>query len=144
MKSKWVSSKSLVFFMVVGYFLGSLEGIPNYQACTTPASQSYAYCNTSLSFEARIASLLSTLTLDEKISLISPDDAYDTCPVVVSGVARLDLPRYMWLIETNTGVSSACYGPERCATTFIGPEGLGATFNRTLWFAKVMSNCKIK
>ena len=58
------------------------------------------------------------------------------------GAARLGLGDYMWLEESNTGVSSACLSPGHCATTFCGPLGLGASFNRTSWRLKgtVISN----
>ena len=52
------------------------------------------------------------------------------------GVPRLGLTDYMWLEESNTGVSSSCLGPGHCATTFAGPLGLGASFNRTSWRLK--------
>ena len=32
--------------------------------------------------------------------------------------------------------SSACLGPGHCATTFAGPLGIGASFNRSSWVAK--------
>jgi hypothetical protein len=44
--------------------------------------------------------------------------------------------RYGWLVEVNTGVASQCLGPEKCATTYVGPTGLGAAFNRSMWEAK--------
>jgi beta-glucosidase-like glycosyl hydrolase len=43
---------------------------------------------------------------------------------------------HSWLVEMNTGVASECLGPEQCATTFVGPTGLGAAFNREMWAAK--------
>jgi len=126
----------MLVFVILSIVIFSVNGVPNYQGCLTDVAKALPYCNPSLSFDQRVDSLLSILTLDEKISLISPDETYNTCPVVVSDVPRVGLPRYMWLIETNTGVSSACYGPNQCATTFIGPPGLGASFNRSLWYAK--------
>ena len=36
----------------------------------------------------------------------------------------------------NTGVASECLGPDQCATTFVGPTGLGAAFNRDIWASK--------
>ncbi len=36
----------------------------------------------------------------------------------------------------NTGVASECLGPNQCATTFVGPTGLGAAFNRDMWASK--------
>ena len=41
-----------------------------------------------------------------------------------------------WLVEMNTGVASECLGPDQCATTFVGPTGLGAAFNRDMWASK--------
>eukprot|EP01116_Phalansterium_solitarium_P015449 TRINITY_DN3413_c0_g2_i1.p2 TRINITY_DN3413_c0_g2~~TRINITY_DN3413_c0_g2_i1.p2 ORF type:complete len:747 (-),score=307.36 TRINITY_DN3413_c0_g2_i1:314-2554(-) len=117
-------------------FLRSSMAVPNWQACVNASATSLPYCDTSLSFEARIADLISRLTTVEKIGLISPDPDYSTCDMQTNAVPRLGLPRYQWLIETNTGVASACYGPQQCATTFIGPEGLGASFNRSSWWAK--------
>jgi beta-glucosidase-like glycosyl hydrolase len=81
------------------------------------------------------------LTIEEKAGLVGPDPAFPTdftrlCTVVTAPVPRLGLGPYLWLVEANTGVASACLGPNMCATTFSGPEGLGATFNRSLWYAK--------
>lgn len=60
-----------------------------------------------------------------QVSLISPDPNYGTCNVPTAPVERLGVPRYMWLVETNTGVASACMGPNKCATTFPGPPVSG-------------------
>ena len=95
------------------------------------------YCDFSLSHEARIASLLSEMTTREKISLMSPlaRDGSE-CNDHTGGVDRLGISQYMWLVETNTAVNSACLAENKCATTFPGPLGIGASFNRTLWKAK--------
>ena len=58
------------------------------------------------------------------------------CNDHTNGVPRLDVPQYMWLVETNTGVNSACYGQGKCATTFPGPMGMAASFNRSAWRLK--------
>jgi xylan 1,4-beta-xylosidase len=42
----------------------------------------------------------------------------------------------MWLTETNSAVNSACLAQDKCSTTFPGPMGMGASFNRSLWRAK--------
>ena len=39
-------------------------------------------------------------------------------------------------METNTGVSTKCPAPGKCATTFPSPGAMAATFNRSLWRAK--------
>lgn len=37
-------------------------------------------------------------------------------------IDSVGLPEYMWLEEVNTGADSACMGPNKCSTTFPGPE----------------------
>ena len=41
-------------------------------------------------------------------------------------------------METNTNVAAKCYPGTKyaCPTTFIGPMGMGASFNRTSWYLK--------
>ena len=111
--------------------------IPTYHGCITSKAKSYKYCDTTLSNEERIDSLISELTLEEKVNLVAPDSALgSTCNDHTHGVDRLDFPPYMWLVETNTAAASKCYTENVCATTFNGPLGLGASFNRTVWFQK--------
>ncbi len=110
---------------------------PTYHGCVTEKAKTFKYCDTSLSYEERLESLISELTLEEKVNLIAPDSALgSTCNDHTHGVERLDVPPYMWLVETNTAAASKCYAENVCATTFNGPIGLGATFNRTVWFQK--------
>jgi beta-glucosidase-like glycosyl hydrolase len=110
---------------------------PNYHGCLTNTSRRFAYCNFTLTDEERARSLIQMLTLEEKVGLISPDPGMgDTCFANIHGIPRVELPPYGWLVECNTGVASQCLGPEKCATTFPGPTGLGASFDRDLWSAK--------
>jgi hypothetical protein len=60
----------------------------------------------------------------------------DSCNMMDHGVPRLGIPPYMHLVETNTAVASACLAPFKCSTNYPGPPGLGATFNRSLWYMK--------
>ena len=111
--------------------------LPNYHGCATPLAKSFAYCNVSLSYDERVDSLLALLTLEEKIGLIAPDPSLGgTCFAHIHAIPRVGLPEYGWLVEVNTGVASECLGPDKCATTFVGPTGLGAAFNRAMWAAK--------
>jgi beta-glucosidase len=122
----------------------SLLGLPlvasnfTYHDCL-PASVGapLKWCDFSLSHEERIAALLGEMTTAEMITLMSPL-AIDgsTCNDHTGGVPRLGLSQYMWLTETNTAANSACLSATQCATTFPGPLGMGASFNRTLWYAK--------
>ena len=45
---------------------------------------------------------------------------------------------YKWLTETNSCVDSPCHpnAPGKCATIFVGPNNMAASFNRTSWKAK--------
>jgi hypothetical protein len=74
--------------------------------------------------------------LTEKLGILGANATIDMCPLVDSGVPRLGIASYVWLVETNTGVGSACLGPSQCATTFASPAMLAASFNRTAWLAK--------
>ena len=107
---------------------------PNYQGCQTTRALLQPYCNTSLPIAARVESLITSLTLDEKVSrMYSCVDDCDTCPCAVD---RVGLPEYAYLLEANTAVAAVCLAKEQCATVFPGPNGLAASFNRTMWRQK--------
>jgi hypothetical protein len=115
----------------------SSSGVPNYHGCLTAEARSFEYCDLNLTHEERSHSLISELSLVEKVGLISPDPSLgDTCFAHIHGIPRVDLPPYGWLVECNTGVASSCYAPGQCSTTFAGPTGLGASFDRSSWTAK--------
>ena len=67
---------------------------------------------------------------------MQPYDNGNTCGTTTPGIPRVGLPEYTWLIETNTNIASACMDSKHCATCFIGPMGMGASFNRTSWRRK--------
>ena len=77
--------------------------------------QTYAFRNTSLPVEARVADLLHQLTLEEKISLLG----YESKPV-----DRLGIPAYNWWNEALHGVARAGN-----ATIFPQAIGMAASFN---------------
>jgi beta-glucosidase-like glycosyl hydrolase len=111
--------------------------IPAYQGCITDKAKSFKYCDMTLSAEERVDALISALTSAEKIQLLAPNPSLgSTCNDHTGGVERLDIPNYMWLVETNTAVAAACLGPDKCAVVFNGPLGLAASFNRTVWEEK--------
>lgn len=113
------------------------SGAPNYHGCQTEAARRFRYCNVSLSIADRVEALLVEMTLEERVGMIAPDPSLgSSCFAHIHGVPRLELPPYGWLVEMNTGVASECLGPNQCATTFAGPTGLGAAFNRTMWAVK--------
>jgi hypothetical protein len=88
----------------------------------------------SLSVDARVDHLVSSLSLAEKVSrMYSCVDQCDTCPCPVD---RLGLPPFAYLLEANTAVAAKCLGPGKCATVFPGPLGLGGSFNRSVFESK--------
>jgi beta-glucosidase-like glycosyl hydrolase len=118
-------------------FTPSLKPHPSYRGCDSPPGSLLGWCNHGKSHSERLELLLGQLTLPEKIGLLSPTPALgNPCNTHTAGAPRLGLSDYMWLEESNTGVSSACLGPGHCATTFSGPLGLGASFNRSSWYMK--------
>jgi hypothetical protein len=98
----------------------------NYQGCLTAAALAMPYCNYSLPIADRVHSLVQAMNLSEKASRMTVNSAG-------SAVPRLGLPPYSWLMETNTAMSAECLHGTRCPTNFVGPEGLAASFNRTVW-----------
>ena len=94
-------------------------------ACQTPASKALPFCDSRLSFEDRVKDLTGRLTPGEKVSLMGAH-GNDICAFEDGGVPRLDIPSYTWCTETNTGVSTQCLQPGKCATTFPSPAALAA------------------
>mmetsp|Transcript_19145 Transcript_19145/g.48555 ORF Transcript_19145/g.48555 Transcript_19145/m.48555 type:complete len:862 (+) Transcript_19145:48-2633(+) len=113
------------------------ERTPLFHGCQAPEARGLPYCDTSRFQEERVEDLVGRMTLEEKVQVIAPQkDLGGTCACHTRGVPRLGLPNWSWLTETNTAVAAACVGPEKCATTFSGPLGMGASFNRSSWRLK--------
>lgn len=109
--------------------------LPNFQGCVAAESKGLRYCDTSLSIDERLDDLLSHLSLPDKIAQLTPQGDRQ-CDTFTKGKAEIGLSEWHWLIETNTNVASGCPAEGRCATTFVGPAGMGASFNRTSWRLK--------
>ena len=124
--------------ILVGSVRCSGSTIPNYQGCIDPVAKVLPYCDTSKSIDERVTDLVARLDLDEKIASISPQPKLgEACGDHTAGKASIGLPDYFWLTETNTNVAARCYSQKwRCATTFIGPMGMGASFNKSSWYLK--------
>ncbi len=89
-----------------------------------------------LNVSARVADLVSRLTLTEKLGMLGPDINgtcssfpnflcllimtidVDTCNCLTQGVPRLGIPNYMQIVEVNSAVASTCWGTNKCATVF--------------------------
>ncbi|KAM0938799.1 putative glycosidase [Dioscorea sansibarensis] len=119
----------LLFISILLLFSLSLSSSQPY-SCLPPHS-SFAFCNTSLPISARATSLISLLSLSEKIHQLSNSAA---------AVPRLGIPPYQWWSESLHGV--AINGPGvlfngsvRAATGFPQVLLSAAAFNRTLWRA---------
>eukprot|EP00911_Craspedida_sp_UC1_P002269 UC1_evm1s1722 len=110
---------------------------PEFHGCNTPNATVLPYCDMSLSYQARVADLIQRMSTDEKIAMLSPT-APPYCACHTASVPRLGMPRYKWLTEINTCVSAprGCLGPNQCITTFVGPLGMAASFNRSSWWLK--------
>lgn len=124
--------KSLFFILQLLALLISISSSdPNPQfPCQPPHFNSYPFCNTSLSITDRAQSLISLLTLEEKIYQLSNN---------ASGIPRLGIPPYEWWSESLHGVASNGPGVNfngyvKAATSFPQVLVTAASFNRTLWF----------
>ena len=96
-----------------------------------PPHHSYPFCNTSLPIETRAQSLISLLTLHEKIQLLANN---------ASAIPRLGLSAYEWWSESLHGIASngpgvSFSGPIRAATSFPQVLLTTASFNKSLWFS---------
>ena len=113
---------------------------PNYQGCLTALAKAQPYCDTKLSIDARLDSMFENLTMAETIAMVSPQPSLgsDTCGDHTGGSTPIGLGDYYWLVEANTNIAAKCFpGKEgACPTTFVGPLGMGASFNRTSWNLK--------
>ncbi|PSR87864.1 Beta-D-xylosidase [Actinidia chinensis var. chinensis] len=99
--------------------------------CAPPYHNLYPFCNLSLPTASRAHSLLSLLTLPEKIHQLCSN---------ASAVPRLGLPEYLWWSESVHGVAAEgpgvnFAGPIESATNFPQVLVAAAAFNRTLWRA---------
>ena len=100
--------------------------------CTQKEVASQPWCNTALPDAQRAAAFVKALRADEKIKLLDNE---------AEGVERLYIPPHQWASEGLHGAaqSRVCSpaDPSRCATptSFPAPSGLGAAFNRSLFWA---------
>ncbi|KAG8384194.1 hypothetical protein BUALT_Bualt04G0092700 [Buddleja alternifolia] len=104
---------------------------PLHYPCRPPHHNSHPFCNTSLPFKARAQSLISLLTLDEKIQQLSNN---------ASAVPRLGIPHYEWWSESLHGVADdgpgvSFNGSIKSATSFPQIILAAAAFNRSSWAA---------
>ncbi|XP_027085203.1 probable beta-D-xylosidase 6 [Coffea arabica] len=94
-----------------------------------PPYDKYQFCDTSHPIKTRAKSLISLLTLDEKIQQLS-DNA--------TQISRLGIPAYEWWSESLHGIATngpgiSFNGTIQSATGFPQVILTAAAFNRTLW-----------
>ena len=95
-------------------------------SCALPPFSTYTYCNSSASLEARVADLVSRLTLEEKVAALDSG---------VPAISRLGVPS-LHSGEALHGAATGCLPPNLvapnstgCPTSFPAPVALGATFD---------------
>ena len=115
-------------------------GVPAGHGCIDPYVRGLPFCDSTLSFDARLADLVNRLTIEEATSLLG--DAGDTtipCTTNTAAIPRLDITPYRWLVEVSSmaGSKGTCsplvpFGGG-CPTSFPAAMLLTGAFNRTLW-----------
>ncbi|EXC03904.1 putative beta-D-xylosidase 6 [Morus notabilis] len=119
-------------FFFVFFFLSSFSSSSTRKPlfpCEPPKQNSYQFCNTSLPISSRARSLISHLTLQEKIRQLSNN---------ASAVPRLGIPAYQWWSESLHGLATngpgvSFNGSIAAAAAFPQVLLMAASFNRSLW-----------
>lgn len=120
------------FFFNFNLFLTASQKITtNLDYPCKPPYNSYPFCDTSLPITTRAQSLISHLTLPEKIQQLCNN---------ASAIPRLGIPAYEWWSESLHGIATngpgiSFNGTIQAATSFPQVIVLASAFNRTLWYA---------
>ncbi|XP_023518814.1 probable beta-D-xylosidase 6 [Cucurbita pepo subsp. pepo] len=124
--------KSILFFFILFQFcnINSISSSELQFPCNPSLNSPYPFCNKSLSVTVRAQSIVSLLTLEEKIQQLSNN---------ASAIPRLGIPSYEWWSEGLHGIATngpgvSFVGPISSATTFPQVLVTAASFNRTLWY----------
>ncbi|ESQ41007.1 hypothetical protein EUTSA_v10012725mg [Eutrema salsugineum] len=129
MNLQWILISLLFFTSAIAETFKNLDSHPKFP-CKPPHFSSYPFCNVSLSIRQRALSLVSFLTLPEKIGQLSNTAA---------SVPRLGIPPYEWWSESLHGIADngpgvSFNGSVSSATSFPQVIVSAASFNRTLWY----------
>ncbi|XP_010491733.1 PREDICTED: probable beta-D-xylosidase 6 [Camelina sativa] len=130
MKHPQLTLISLLFFTsAIAETFKNLDSHPQFP-CKPPHFSSYPFCNVSLSIKQRAISLVSFLTLTEKVGQLSNTAA---------SVPRLGIPPYEWWSESLHGIADngpgvSFNGSISSATSFPQVIVSASSFNRTLWY----------
>ena len=102
---------------------------PNGRGCQSAAARSLAYCDEALGLDARLRDLSGRLTVDELASRLQSGS-------VSAAIDRIGLPAQNYRIEAVHGLEAYCIedgGRVECPTYFPAPQGVAATFNRSVF-----------
>ncbi|XP_059293437.1 probable beta-D-xylosidase 6 isoform X1 [Lycium ferocissimum] len=118
-----------ILLNTLGFSVHLTKSNPHPQFPCQPPHHKYPFCNKKLSISTRVKSLISLLTIDEKILHLSDN---------TTSIPRLGLPSYEWWSESLHGIGTNgpginFNGPIKGATSFPQVILTAATFNRTLW-----------
>ncbi|KAF6147375.1 hypothetical protein GIB67_003273 [Kingdonia uniflora] len=124
-------STQLKLFILSFSLVTTIQANPEPQyPCKPPYHNSYSFCNTSLSYQTRAQSLISHLTITEKITQLCNN---------ATPMLRLGIPSFEWWSESLHGIAAngpgvSFNGVIPSATLFPQVILTAASFNRTLWF----------
>ena len=107
------------------------------RACLPGKTDSFPFCNVSLSIEERVENLISLLNDDEIPPLLTAREGGGGSPGPPGNISRIGLPEYDWGVNCIHGVQTTCgtttNGTIVCPSSFPNPNSLGATFNRSMF-----------
>ncbi|KAL5709639.1 xylan 1,4-beta-xylosidase [Ranunculus cassubicifolius] len=121
----------LIIILLISISPLTIKSHPHPQyPCKPPHHNSYTFCNTSLPISTRAQSIISLLTLTEKITQLCNN---------ASAIPRLGIPAYEWWSESLHGIATngpgvSFNGTIPSATSFPQVLVTAAAFNRSLWF----------
>ncbi|XP_055802869.1 probable beta-D-xylosidase 6 [Solanum dulcamara] len=118
-----------IFLNILEFSVHLTKSNPLSQFPCQPPHHKYTFCNKKLPISTRVHSLISLLTIDEKILHLSDN---------TTSIPRLGLPAYEWWSESLHGIGTNgpginFNGPIKGSTSFPQVILTAAAFNRTLW-----------
>ena len=130
--------RSIVGACVVACALGQTMPVTtetyDTRACQ-PGMDHFQFCNTSLTKDQRLDSLLSLIKDEEITPFLTSRKKF--IGEVGNNITRLGVPHYDWGLNCIHGVQSSCVntsdGKTYCPTSYPNPVNLGASFNRSSW-----------
>jgi xylan 1,4-beta-xylosidase len=112
-------------------------GVPFGHGCLHPAVRGLPYCDATLPLDARVADLVSRLTVEEASSQLGSGPFPEPCVSITSPIPRLDIPPHRHLVEVTSMAEQNCATPYggNCSTSFAAGLTMAGAFNASLWRA---------